>query len=308
MKELLEADKDIPAADACQLLLILLVNVFGDMGQNQCKKFITTFAGGSRRSKQAGALYHGGGLEDRIRDLGQHQVAELIAGWRAAARGGLSRACPAEVVALTQDRIRVVQTWDRLNDLDGDERQRLDEALAELGFGGGTAEPNSSGLTGFMQDALCLDKARQVSDRIYHWRAFTLLVDVFGQGVIPFLPRNLSNSCLALSSPEIGSKNDRLRAAAQALQKSYPPLQELCDAVEAKVLRPWAAGEAMEVEKHVVRRLRGKHPECGLLDILKPGAEVDAMSDDDTDTGIDVLGTGRAALGTVSSGLEVPPE
>jgi hypothetical protein len=257
-----------PDADVALLISILLVDLFGEPGQLLLAEFVHLYTekGGKIPCEDMCATIQEAGQPEDLADFA-HSFFDAFR------RAGLWGTEP-RISKRTADAVR---QWDRMTALpeQGPERHALDLFFLQQGYRPG--ETLISNLRQYMVRTEILQTINGVTFGICRWRPFAALVEVFGDGVLAFVPPWLETKCVEISASRGDSgptRDGKLSLAAELLAQQATYLKELCEIVNRKVLEPACRGDSLQLtpaEREALASLReaGRCDKGGLLDILR---------------------------------------
>ncbi|KAH8878503.1 hypothetical protein GQ53DRAFT_834950 [Thozetella sp. PMI_491] len=213
------------------LSALFLVDMFGERGRARLAKVVThhlsTATGEALRGAEAASQ-----VRSDLEKEGQQQLAELASRWADVVREEEGLGAAGSYLSLLYNKAKLVQLW---NSVTQQPERELDVFLKSRGY---KTRSFPSRVGDFLADRMGLDNKKILTDRIYRAQPVATLVDLFGCGVLPFIPPNIHTSIRGLSTGGGMSKEQRFAHAAQAVRSQVPNLQRLCDAAQASLVDP----------------------------------------------------------------------
>ncbi|KXH53536.1 hypothetical protein CSIM01_13851 [Colletotrichum simmondsii] len=168
--------------------------------------------------------------------------------------------------------------WQRLKELSqsaGPQRVELLRFLKSQNIETRHGKTLDSCLADFFAAELDLPGNTKFGDTIYRFAAVGTLVDVFGRGILAFLPKGLDTWYKAFKSGgKLSPKKLKLEVACEFIAGRTPGLRELCDAAEVSIVEKVIKGQPIEMTRAVYDIRRGKSREdvlgLSLMDFVTP--------------------------------------
>jgi len=250
-----DPDNDFPERDLSILLSIMLVDTFGETGlknlgcllqdhvqdrSHNVRAVACELAAsqGPMVNTELASLYRDWALIVGIEDINRSRVGQLL---------------------LMKVKLNVVRRWDRFKSLSPQERECLSRFLDEEGF----PKPDDpkakcslmSRLGAYMRQMLKLRDARSFTDRIYRWKPLAILVDTFGEGILPLITPKLEEKIRRLKSAGQMSKSVKFTAFIRQVSITLPGLTEACQFIDVNVTQPILNAKPFPFNTKTVRRI-----------------------------------------------------
>jgi hypothetical protein len=207
--------------------------------------------------------------------LGREMVATLLSTWRETAdRQEESQRSPVGYLFSQDNKVKVMEQWEKLNQLPDEEKEELLDSLSEeMGKTRAPGAPFASIAAYYLATKLGLGPSAVVSFFIRHWKPLAVLVRVFASGILPFVDRIMVSGYLkGLSSPKVagsgsGSEDDEMEIAARVLLRENPDLGKVFDSCKENIVDPMLQGREMVATPAVQLLRAGKSFDMGSVTI-----------------------------------------
>jgi hypothetical protein len=215
-----------------------------------------------------------------LEEEGQPGLAQLALDWRqvSLSNARVQKTHMARLLRL-RNSIALVTTWDALQDIcedgSGEQAQRLGDFLDKNGVPARQGHTLHTRLVSFMAKDICqLDSNSHFTDLIYHARPAAMLVEIFGDGAVAFIPDTLDSCFRAIGGTKKAAKLAKLGAAARMLVSLVPGMKEVCEAAHSNIIGPYLEGRLPAETAGTVAA--SKH-DVDMLERLVPGQLVRAI-------------------------------
>jgi len=239
---------DISDEEACVLGKLFFVDICGTTGIKNADRFLQAYSASPTKALDLAA-----GPEEALRGESQPSRIQALEREMLLSMTLSIRTNRISQVLRIRQKVNVVRLWDALGRAAKENpafSKQLYAELARIGYQARASEPLRSRVLGYLSGALGL-KRSQISDRLYRYRLLAVMVDVFGEGIYPYLPDSLEMTVKKLkvvkySEGEDGSvftKADKFKGAVEVLHEVFPALGELCQVWEANVIQRFLQGQ-----------------------------------------------------------------
>lgn len=267
-------EKDFPERDLSILLSVMLVDIFGKSGLTNLDRLLHDH--GKDHSHNVWAVTCQGAAGQGLPMIDKPELASLYKDWAyIVGVEDASRSCVGRLL-LMKYKLNVVRRWDEFKKLSLREQESLSKFLDKEGF----PKPDDpkakcsliTRLGNYMAKLLRLHGARCFSDRIYRWKPLAILVETFGEGILPLVTPKLEVSIRGLRSDGEMLKIRKFAAFVKQLSKKLPRLSEACLWLDVNVTQPILTGKPFQFDTKAIRVVltRAEVVQDGYVDQMNP--------------------------------------